>query len=429
MTHRRAMTAPSGGSARIHIVRIVTRLNIGGPAIHVALLTKSLDPARFSSCLVIGRPDATEGDLRDLLDGVRATILDLPSLQRRLHPIADLWTLARLARILWRQRPDLIHTHMAKAGTLGRLAGLLYNGIGPGRRRRARLIHTFHGHVLDGYFSSASNRLFTAIERWLARRTDRLIAVSDTVRRDLLALGIGRPAQWTVIPVGLDLALLAQLPLPNGAPRVRFGLVGRLVPIKNPNLFVEALGRTAQAAEAPAVQGVIVGDGPLRQTVEHETRRLGLDGLIRFDGWQRDLPGVYQRLEVACLTSWNEGTPVAMIEAMAAGRAVVATTVGGVQDVLADGRAPVIAPGAFATTDRGLLIRPGDAEGLAAAMGVLARDPALRARLGQAARAHVLERFTDRRLVRDIQDLYGRLTGQLTEPAEHAEQAGEPCMR
>jgi glycosyltransferase involved in cell wall biosynthesis len=419
------MTASIGHhAARTHILRIVTRLNIGGPAIHVALLTKRLDPAQFSTTLVVGQPDATEGNLGDLLAGATAEVIQLPTLRRSLNPFADLATLGRLLRIVWTQRPGIVHTHMAKAGTLGRLAGLLYNRLGPGRAHPAVLIHTFHGHVLEGYFSSLSNRVFAAIERWLARRTDVLIAVSDTVRRDLLALGIGRPEQWRVVPVGLNVGRLAELPLPNGAPIVRFGMVGRLVPIKNPSLFLDAFDQTHRRAGPHRIEGVIVGDGPLRPSLEAETRRRGLSELVRFDGWQRDLLAVYGNLEVACLTSWNEGTPVAMIEAMAAGRAVVATNAGGVQDVLADGPEPVtIAPGTFQVTDRGVLVRPGDAEGLTNAMRALADDAPLRRRLGEAARAHVVGRFAEDRLIQDITALYRQAT-----QATHApQQTDTPC--
>jgi len=394
--------------APTRILRIVTRLNIGGPAIHVSLLSTRLDPQRFDTCLVVGQPDATEGDLSSTIPAA-VRMIRLRTLQRSLRPLNDLRTLWRLLRITWQQRPHLIHTHMAKAGTLGRLAGLLYNRIGPGRRERAVLLHTFHGHVLDGYFSGPSERLFTAIERALARHTDHLIAVSDTVKQDLLALGIGRPEQWHVIPVGLNVASLGQLPMPNGAPTVRFGLIGRLVPIKNPSLFLDGLRRTTQAG-SPPVQGIVVGDGPLRATLERETAALGLDSLVRFTGWQRDLSQVYANLEVACLTSWNEGTPIAMIEAMAAGRAVVATNAGGVRDLLLDpGQTADPAPGTFQQTERGLLVRPGDAEGLASAMTALATDVGLRRRLGQAAREHVLQRFTEERLLRDITALYERL--------------------
>ena len=396
----------------IPILRIVTRFNIGGPAIHASLLSTRLDASRFHTCLVIGKPDATEGDLTNLVRGSAARVVVLNSLCRPIRPWHDLVTLLSLVRVAWTHRPRIIHTHMAKAGTLGRLAGLLYNRLGPGRHasRRAILIHTFHGHVLEGYFSPRVSRFFLSIERWLARRTDRLIAVSHTVRRELLSLGIGQPTQWQVIPVGLDLCALSQLPLPNGAPTVRVGMVGRLVPIKNPSLFLGAFRRLAAEESQRPVRAVIVGDGPLRGTLERETKRLGLEGLVHFTGWRRDLTAVYGDLEVTCLTSWNEGTPVALIEAMAAGRAVVAANAGGVQDLLGEEGQPAdeIPAGQYRITDRGILVRPGDHDGLVKALTLVTQDDELRRRLGRAARHYVVQRYAHERLVRDITALYER---------------------
>lgn len=402
---------PVSGTGPVRIVRILTRLNIGGPSLHAALLSIRLDPNRFSTCLVIGTSEATEGDVSDLVQDPRVRLIHIPTLCRSVRPLADLRSLWRLLQIIWRERPRIIHTHMAKAGSLGRLAGLIYNWIGPGRKPAAKaiLIHTFHGHVLEGYFSPSLTRLFVTVERWLARQTDGLIAVSSTVRDDLLGMGIGRLDQWSVIPLGLDLSSLGDLPLPNGG-SVRFGMVGRLVPIKNPSLFVSAFDRLVQQRPARPVSGVIVGDGPLRLVLEQEVKRLGLDTLLQFTGWQRDLRTVYAGLEATCLTSWNEGTPVALIEAMAAGRTVIATDVGGVRDLLEGDRpARPIAAGAFHVTERGILVRAGDAVGLASALAAVARDEGLRRQLGSAARSYALQHFGAERLCRDMTVLYEEL--------------------
>ncbi len=393
------------------IVRVITRLNIGGPSLHAACLSTGLDPRRFSTCLVVGEPEATEGNLTGLVQGSVARIIRLPTLTRPIRPWADLRTLAGLLRLVWRERPAIIHTHMAKAGALGRLAGFLYNGVGPGRRpgRRAVCLHTFHGHVLEGYFPGWATRAFLWIERWLAARTDVLIAVSPSVRDDLLKKGIGRPSQWRVIPLGLRLGALARLSPPDGAGEaLRVGTVGRLVPIKNAAMFLQALARLG--VQTP-VRGLVVGDGPLRSALEREAKALGVERVVRFAGWQHDVRAVYERLDVACLTSWNEGTPVSLIEAMAAGRPVVATDVGGVRDLLADGDAAGegIAPGTFRVAPRGVLVRPGDPEGLAAALRRLGADGALRRSLGEAGRAFVTERFTEERLLHDIESLYHEL--------------------
>ncbi len=397
----------------IRIVRLITRLNIGGPTIHATVLSTRLDPQRFATCLVVGAADAAEGDMSDAVAWQGARIIRIGTLRRAVRPWADLAALWQVLRVLWRERPQIIHTHMAKAGALGRLAGWAYNRCGPGRTPGARavVIHTFHGHVLDGYFSPWLARYFLAVERWLSRRTDALVAVSPAIRDALLAKGIGRAEQWRVIPLGLDLSALAQLALPNGSSPVQCGLTGRLVPIKNPALFLEALARVVRDQPTQCIGGLVVGDGPLRPALEDQARRLGLAEAVRFTGWRHDLPAVYAGVDVACLTSWNEGTPVALIEAMAAGRPVVATAVGGVRDLLEgeDCAPEPIAPGAFRRTARGLLVTPGDVVGFAAALHTVAADVALRRALGQAGRAFVLERFTQERLVRDITALYEEL--------------------
>lgn len=402
-----AETASSQVPAATKILRIITRLNIGGPAVHAVLLSTNMDPQRFSTCLIVGRPDETEGDLSGLLEGSPARLIRLSTLARPIRPWADARALAQLLRIVARERPQIIHTHMAKSGSLGRVAGMLYNGLGHGRRagRRAVLIHTFHGHVLDGYFPGWLSRVFVAVERWLARRTDVLIAVSRTVRDELIRKGVGRERQWRVISLGLDLSAVARLPFPNGSPTVRVGMVGRLVPIKNPSLFLRVLARLHR--ELP-IRGMIVGDGPLRQDLEREVQQLGLESIVRFTGWQRDLGRIYDALDVACLTSWNEGTPVSLIEAMAAGRAVVATDVGGVRDLLRDPgeSGDPIPRGGFQVARHGLLVRAGDLDGLTEALRTLSRDGALRRRLGEAARAHVVQAFSHERLLRDVSALY-----------------------
>lgn len=400
------------------ILRIITRLNIGGPSIHATLLSTGLDPREFSTVLVVGEPQTGEGDLSALVDGPGVRMIRLKTLRRPLRPWADAVSLVRLLRIVWQERPHVIHTHMAKAGTLGRLAGVIYNRLGPGRRPEARavLVHTFHGHVLEGYFSPPLSRFFIIIERWVGRRTDRLIAVSRTIQDELLKKGIGRPTQWQVIPVGLNLSILARVPLPNGSSApIRIGMVGRLVPVKNPRLFLEALHRLARHLPPSSVVGRVVGDGPLRPELERQARRLGLDGLVQFTGWQQQIAPVYEGLDIVCLTSLNEGTPVALIEAMAAGRPVVSTEVGGVRDLLREpGEAApdAIGPGRFHLTRRGILVRSGDAEGLAAALERLAQDGALRTRLGEAGRAYALRVFDHHRLIQDISDLYDGMRPQ-----------------
>ncbi|MBI4342348.1 MAG: glycosyltransferase family 4 protein [Candidatus Omnitrophica bacterium] len=394
----------------VRMVRVITRLNIGGPSLQAALLSTKLDPQRWSTCLVAGSPEAGEGDLREPVQQAGARIICVPSLRRPVHPWRDAVAWRQLLRILWAERPHILHTHLAKAGTLGRLAGFCYNAAGPGQHpgQRAALIHTFHGHVLEGYFSPWASRIFITIERFLARGTDRLIAVSPAIRDELLRLGIGRPEQWRVIPLGLDLEPFAQVPPPPEGRPVRVGMVGRLVPIKNPALLLEALTRMTREQQERVGDSLIVGDGPLRPSLEAETRALGLQRLVQFTGWRRDVSSVYRDVDVVCLTSRNEGTPVSLIEAMASGRAVVATDVGGVRDLLDEPGAPSAAsqPRGFRMTARGVLVRADDAQAFAEALGAVVCDGSLRRRLGDAARAYAVQQFGADRLIRDVTQLY-----------------------
>jgi len=377
---------------RIRVLRIIARLNVGGPALHTVLLTERLDPARFASRLVTGVPEATEGDYLALRGRTLDRLVRIPALGRELDARRDARALAVLVRLMRAERPHVVHTHTAKAGTLGRIAALLA-GV-PVR------VHTFHGHVLEGYFSPAKARAFLAVERALARRTQRILTVSESVRAELLARGIGRPDRLTVVPLGLDLgpftraeeqrgALRRELGVADDVPLV--GIVARLVPIKAHEVFLEAAARVARSV--PACRFVVVGDGERRDELVGLAARLGLGDRCRFLGWRADLPRIHADLDVALLTSRNEGSPVALIEAMAAGLPVVATAVGGVPDLVVDG-------------EHGRLAAMDDADGVAAATVALLRDPARRRAMGVAGRQRVLARHGAARLVADVERVY-----------------------
>jgi glycosyltransferase involved in cell wall biosynthesis len=306
----------------------------------------------------------------------------------------DAFALRRLLGLMRSYRPQIVHTHMAKAGALGRLAAR--------RTGVPVVIHTFHGHVLEGYFSGWKGRAFLATERGLARMSDALVAVSPAVRDELLALGIGRPSQWRVIPVGLDLHDLltrevdraqarGALGLPETGPVI--GIVGRLVAIKDHATFLDAAARVAR--ERPDATFVVAGGGELRSELEARGRHL-LGDRCRFLGWMMDLPTLYAALDVMVLTSRNEGTPVALIEAGAAGKPAVATRVGGVADVVLDERT-------------GLLARVGDVSAIASQVLRLLVNPGEAAALGAAGREWVRARFTIDRLADDLAGLYREL--------------------
>ena len=395
------METPPASDAAAHplagrparIARVITRLNVGGPARHAILLTAGMDRGRFTTTLIAGVPGRAEGDLAGLARFRGVEPLVVPELRRPMHPTRDLVALLKLVRIFRAERPDLVHTHLAKAGALGRVAARL-TGV-------PLCVHTFHGHVLEGYFHPAVARIFGWIERGLARRTDRIVAISPRLREDILSMGIGQPARVEVIPLGLDLArfrtgasarLRETLGLPPGTPLL--GIVGRLVPIKDHPALFQALGLLDGGDGAPHL--VVVGDGERRQALERLASSLHLDSRIHFLGWRDDLEAILVDLDVIICCSRNEGTPVALIEAMAAGVAVLSTDVGGVGDVVAHG-------------ETGWLVPPGDPAALAEAIRHLVAEPVQRARLAAAGRAVALERHGVEGLIRRTEDLYTRL--------------------
>ena len=383
---------------RIRVLRVIARLNIGGPALHAVLLTERLDPGRYESTLVSGVEAPHEGNYLTLQGKSLDRVVRLRALGREIRGWRDLYALLHLTRLMRRVRPHIVHTHTAKAGTLGRLAARLA-GV-------PVVVHTYHGHVLHSYFPRAKTRTFLVIERWLARHTDRLLAVSDTVRLELLSFGIGTAEQVVTLPLGLDLGRFLNCESLRGRVRAELGLdpetplagiVARLVPIKAHEIFLDAAARVAR--EVPRSQFLVVGDGERRAELEAYARRVGLAGRVRFLGWRSDLEGIYADLDVAVLTSRNEGSPVSLIEAMAAGRAVVATRVGGVPDLVDDGVT-------------GVLVPSGDAASLAQAIAVLLADPERRRTLGQAGRKRAYPAFSADRLVSDMDKLYTGLVAE-----------------
>ncbi|MDH4113621.1 MAG: glycosyltransferase [Actinomycetota bacterium] len=370
---------------------MVTRLNVGGHARQALFLTKELPARGFQTRLVWGTSGRAEGELTPTSD-IPAT--HMPWLARELSPSADLRTLQALSGVIRRWRPQVVHTHLAKAGALGRLAAR--------RMHVPVVVHTFHGHVLQQYFSDLKNAAFAAAERALAARTDALIAVAPQVRDDLLAKGIGREDQWHVVPVGVDLATLlrtrsspeearARLGLPTGGSVI--GVVGRLAPVKDHRTFFEAAARLL--SDRPDTTVVVAGDGQLRESLEAEAR-LMLGDRVRFLGWVEDLPSLYGALDVVVLTSRSEGTPVALIEAAASGTPVVATGVGGVPEVVRD-------------RETGLLVPPRDPVAVAAQILTLLQDPQGARKMGEEGADWVRDRFSQDRLADDLTGLYMEL--------------------
>ena len=340
----------------IKIVRIIARLNIGGPAINVVLLSEGLKDDGFETTLITGRVEESEGDMSyfALEKGINPVIVN--ELARSISPIKDIKALCKIYRIIRKEQPDIVHTHTAKAGVVGRMAAILA-GV-PVK------VHTFHGHVFEGYFSSLATKVFIAIERFLGRFTDKVVAVSNSVENDVsMRYNIVSKDKVAVIQLGFELEKFFEADKNKGRLRQELGLgsdvlligiVGRLVPVKNHKMFLDVVKKV------PA-KFIIVGDGELRQELENYAAELGIRDKVVFLGWRRDLENIYVDLDVVCLTSLNEGTPVSLIEAMASARPVLATGVGGVRDIVKN-------------NENGLLVQSNDVDGFNKALLSMLED-------------------------------------------------------
>ena len=377
---------------RIRVLRIIARLNVGGPALHTTLLTKRLDPKRYETRLVTGREAPREDNHLELHGESVGNLIMIPELGREIQGWSDIRTLIKLIQVMKEFQPHIVHTHTAKAGALGRLAALLTG--------TPIVLHTYHGHIFHGYFSPMKARLFRLIERYLADFTDQLITVSPAVRDELLSLGVGRSEQFRVIPLGLDLTPFRKAAALRGELRSELqltsedllvGMVARLVPIKRHHLLLEVASRIVNTI--PTCHFLLVGDGELRKELEVQTHRLQINDRVHFLGWRTDLARIYADLDLVVLTSANEGLPVSLIEAMAAAKPVVATNVGGVSDLVQDG-------------ETGYLVPSNDTNAFTKALSSLLSDAQGCQLFGLAGQKKVYPSFSADRLVADIDCLY-----------------------
>jgi glycosyltransferase involved in cell wall biosynthesis len=377
------------------VARIITRLDLSGPARHVCSLTADLDRSKFASWLICGRAAENEHDGSAIAAeaGIRPIYVD--GLRRDLGR-HDLIACATINRLLARIDPAIVATHTAKAGALGRAVGL-WRCLA--RSERVRLVHTFHGHVFHHYFSSPVTRAFVAIERRLASLTDMIVTVSPTIRSQLIEeYRIATSEKVRVVPLGFDFTWRLRLAGERGWLRAKLGIgdstvlmgtVGRLAKIKNTALMLRALARMLRQ-EAIDARLVVIGDGDQLENLQNLARELALGDRVAFCGWILDRERIFSDLDVTCLSSQNEGTPVSIIESLAAGVPVVATRVGGVADVMTD---PM----------DGELVESGNEEALAAALANVARRrpviPATRS-------AAISQQYSAARMVKDIESLY-----------------------
>ena len=401
MTGERAAARPASAPrpGRVRILRVIARLNVGGPALHVAYLTAGLADRGYRTTLVAGELAHGEASMSFVARDLGVSTLSMPGLRREPSPLRDAVAVYRLARLIRRDGPAIVHSHTAKAGALARAATVLARPPS-----RPIVVHTFHGHVLRGYFGRATSTGFRLLERGLASISDALVAVSPQVRDDLVELGVAPAAKFAVVRLGIELERRVDAPPEArddaralvGVPPERFlvGWVGRMTAVKSADDAIVALERLlARGVDAGLL---LVGDGPERETLEERARQLGVARRCLFLGYQREVAAWYAAVDAVVLPSRNEGTPVSLIEALAAGRPVVASRVGGVPDVVRD-------------RENGFLVEPGDAEAAADRLARLAANPALRSQLAAGGRARVLERYAVDRLVEDVDRLYRSL--------------------
>jgi glycosyltransferase involved in cell wall biosynthesis len=379
----------------MRVLRIIARLNVGGPARHVVWLAEGMAKEGVETLLVTGTVPPGEDDMSGFAAAHGVTPLVMPSMSRELSP-RDLVTIAKLWRLMHRFRPDVVHTHTAKAGAVGRIAGLLYRMTS---RRRPLFVHTFHGHVFHGYYSRWKTAVFLAIERLLARvNTDRIVVLSEQQRREIHeTFGIGRAEQFVVVPLGLDIVAPQAPGEGRHSSQPVVGIVGRLTAIKNHDLFLRAAALLRDEARF-----VVYGDGAERPRLEALAAELGLGERIVFAG-TRDVAEIYPSLDVLALTSRNEGTPLAILEAMAAGVPVAATAVGGVVDLLGEVEQRF---DRFELRERGVTAASGDVSGFASSVGFLLHAPAAVRILTERGRAYAAKTHARERLVADIMRLY-----------------------
>ncbi|HEV2836788.1 MAG TPA: glycosyltransferase [Pyrinomonadaceae bacterium] len=400
---------------RTKVVRIIARLNVGGPAKHVVWLTSGLEEAGYRSLLVAGTVPEGEEDMSYFAEETGVKPLYIPEMSREIS-LKDAVTTWKLFRLLLRERPDIVHTHTAKAGTVGRVAGFLYRWLTPGvlvgKPRPCKFVHTYHGHVFHSYYGRVRTGVFLTIEKLLARLvTDRLVVVSEQQAEEIgRRFRVGRADQIRIIRLGLDLSLFANYANRRALFRQEFGIaenvtlvgiVGRLTEIKNHEMFLQGAARV----NLEEVKFVIIGDGSLRDTLEQQAKSLGLEEKVIFAGGRKDPEHFYPALDVCALTSRNEGTPLTVIEAMANARPVIATSVGGVVDLLGD----VVEEGAYNICERGISVRPYDVEAFAAGLQRLIKDKDLRDQLGRRGFEFVDRNYRKERLFEDVKSLYGEL--------------------
>lgn len=379
------------------VLRIIDRLNIGGPAIHCVLLTEFLPEDEFKTTLLTGHVCDFEGDMSYFTEKYNVTPIYIKSLGKKISLFSDLCAFWEILNIIRKEHPDIVHTHKAKAGALGRVAAFLLHV--------PKIYHTFHGHVFHGYFGKLKSTIFILIERLLACITTKIVVISEQQFHEICETYHIAPAhKFKIIPLGFDFSNLNQYTQYKGSLRTKYnipqnhciiGIVGRLTSIKNHEFFLQVAKQVLQ--QEKNVSFVIIGDGELRITLEAKVQELQIQNNVYFTGWIQNSPEIYADLDIVTLTSYNEGTPVTLIEALYCKKPVVATNVGGVVNVVHD-------------KVSGLLCDVTDINSFTANLLYMIQNPKERQKMGECGYTEIKDKYSYSRLVNDISELYNQIS-------------------
>jgi glycosyltransferase involved in cell wall biosynthesis len=386
------------------VLRILNRLAVGGPVLNATYLTKYMAPD-FETILVVGEKEDHEQSAEYLARQLDIKFVTIKGMGRSINPASDYFAYKQMKELIKGFKPDIVHTHAAKPGAIGRLAASALNV--------PAIVHTFHGHVFHSYFSSLKSKLFINTERYLAKKSHAIIAISEQQKKELVHdFSIAPENKFHVVPLGFDLDKFRSNQLEKrkkfrnefslADDEIAIGIIGRLVPVKNHYLFIKAI-RHVLSNSSKKIKAFIIGDGETRADLENVATQSGIafsketDSMhphpLVFTSWRSDVDVIYAGLDIVCLTSLNEGTPVSLIEAQAANKPVVSTRVGGIADIVVEG-------------ETALLAGIEDADLFCEHLLRLVEDDELRFRLGANSSSHVLQKFSYQRLVNDVSDLY-----------------------
>jgi glycosyltransferase involved in cell wall biosynthesis len=401
----------------IRVVRIIDRLNIGGPAKHVTWLSAGLNTGEFQTTLITGVVPQSEGDMSYFAAEAGVKPVIIKEMSRELG-LRDVVVIAKLLKMLFILKPQIIHTHKAKAGAAGRVAAFLYKWLTPSalwlHPRPCKIVHTFHGHIFHSYYGALKTKIFVLIESLLGRfGTDKIITISEQQRKEISEiLSIKQSNKFQVISLGIDFdetterrdTLRKEYAIAGD--ELLIGIVGRLCEVKNQVMFLEAAARLIK--QGSRVRFVIIGDGHLREELEMQANQLGIADKVIFTGFRKNATALYAELDIVALTSLNEGTPLTLIEAMNSGRAICATEVGGVVDIMG---ALGSSSESFSIWQHGLTVASKDAESFAQALQFLIAQPDVSRMMGARGQAFVHTKLSKERLISDIENLYRQLLG------------------